>query len=119
MQDDEVVGVPHHLRLAWEAFPVAPYLPRERGFNGGFESVQRDVGEQWADHSSYEVANKLLEFVRIIPRTYLRPGYGDGFGGAPLASDPLGTRRQRAARGEADERTSEPEDPRRDDLPAV
>ena len=35
-------------------------------------------------YTSYKVANMLVEFSTSIPRTQLRPGYGDGFRGAPL-----------------------------------
>jgi hypothetical protein len=35
-------------------------------------------------YTSYNVANILLEFSTSIPRTPLRPSYGDGFLGAPL-----------------------------------
>src|SRR6266446_376012 len=42
------------------------------------------VGEQGAHYTSYKVANILVEFSTSIPRTQLRPGYGDGFLGAPL-----------------------------------
>ena len=39
-------------------------------------------------HTSYKVANLLVEFSTSIPRTQLRPGYGDGFLGAPLQRVP-------------------------------
>ena len=35
-------------------------------------------------YTSYKVANLPIEFSRSIPRAQLRPGYGDGFRGAPL-----------------------------------
>src|SRR2546425_8111321 len=35
-------------------------------------------------YTSYKVANFLVEYSTSIPRTQLRPGYGDGFLGAPL-----------------------------------
>ena len=38
------------------------------------------------DYTSYKVANFLVEFSTSIPRTQLRPSYGDGFLGAPLQS---------------------------------
>src|SRR5262252_2234682 len=41
-------------------------------------------------YTPYKVANPLLEFSTSIPRTQLRPSYGEGFLGAPLQ---LGTRR--------------------------
>src|SRR5215813_11763904 len=39
-------------------------------------------------YTSYKVANLPIEFSTSIPRTQLRPGYGDGFLGAPLQSVP-------------------------------
>ena len=36
------------------------------------------------EYTSYNVANILVEFSTSIPRTQLRPSYGDGFLGAPL-----------------------------------
>src|SRR2546430_7164350 len=38
----------------------------------------------WHRYTSYKVANFLVEFSTSIPRTPLRPSYGDGFLGAPL-----------------------------------
>jgi hypothetical protein len=35
-------------------------------------------------YPSYNVAKTVLEFSISIPRDQLRPGYGDGFLGAPL-----------------------------------
>ena len=46
--------------------------------------MQVDVGQQRARYTPYKVANLVLEFSTSIPRTQLRPGYGDGFLGAPL-----------------------------------
>src|SRR5712692_4338176 len=37
-------------------------------------------------YTSYKVANFLVEFSTSIPRTQLRPSYGEGFLGAPLQS---------------------------------
>src|SRR5215471_21853913 len=48
--------------------------PSHRGRN----AARRDY------YTSYKVANMLVEFSTSIPRTQLRPGYGDGFLGAPL-----------------------------------
>src|SRR5215471_19773359 len=39
-------------------------------------------------YTSYKVANLPIEFSTSIPRTQLRPGYGDGFLGAPLQRVP-------------------------------
>jgi hypothetical protein len=54
--------------------------------DAGLHAVQRDVGEQWGDHASYNVAKKVLAFVYqvAIPRSHLRATYGGGFQGAPL-----------------------------------
>src|SRR5262249_26518298 len=46
--------------------------------------------EERREYTPYKVANPLLEFSTSIPRTQLRPSYGEGFLGAPLQ---LGTRR--------------------------
>jgi hypothetical protein len=35
-------------------------------------------------YTSYKVAKRVVEFSTRIPRAHLRPGYGDGFLGAPL-----------------------------------
>ena len=40
-------------------------------------------------YTSYKVANMVLEFSTSIPRAQLRPGYGDGFLGAPLQTGVL------------------------------
>src|SRR5215510_4528721 len=48
------------------------------------EFMEIDIGKNWGDYTSYKVANMLVEFSTSIPRTQLRPGYGDGFLGAPL-----------------------------------
>jgi hypothetical protein len=45
---------------------------------------EEDIGPQRTGYTSYKVANMLVEFSTSIPRTQLRPGYGDGFLGAPL-----------------------------------
>jgi hypothetical protein len=56
------------------------------GFHILIECVEVYVGQQGAHDTSYKVANMLVEFSTSIPRTQLRPGYGDGFLGAPLQS---------------------------------
>ena len=48
------------------------------------------IGQQGVPYTPYKVANLLLEFSTSIPRTQLRPSYGEGFLGAPPQ---LGTRR--------------------------
>jgi hypothetical protein len=44
--------------------------------------------EKIYSYTPYKVANLVLEFSTSIPRTQLRPGYGDGFLGAPLHGGP-------------------------------
>ena len=48
------------------------------------EFMEVDVRKDWREYTSYKVANLPIEFSRTIPRAQLRPGYGDGFRGAPL-----------------------------------
>ena len=49
----------------------------------GFEATTEGTPEG-VPYTPYKVANPLLEFSASIPRTQLRPSYGDGFLGAPL-----------------------------------
>ncbi len=53
--------------------------------------VEVHVREKRRDHPSYNLANKSREIALVIPRTTLRPRYGEGFLGAPLRQGPLGT----------------------------
>src|SRR5215813_9701389 len=53
-------------------------------------------------YTSYKVANLPIEFSTSIPRTQLRPGYGEGFLGAPLQRVP--SRERPAPRGQGDPR---------------
>jgi len=46
--------------------------------------MQGYICEEWGTYTPYKVANLVLEYSTSIPRTQLRPGYGDGFLGAPL-----------------------------------
>jgi hypothetical protein len=46
--------------------------------------MQAYLGSHGRQYTSYKVANMLVEFSTSIPRTQLRPSYGDGFLGAPL-----------------------------------
>jgi hypothetical protein len=57
-----------------------------------FETVQGYVRQQRRQYTSYKVANLPIEFSSNIPRAHLRPGYGDGFRGAPLETEPPGQR---------------------------
>jgi hypothetical protein len=64
-------------------------IPGSRG-SGHVRGFLRRQGSSLCRHgdiryyTSYKVANMLVEFSTSIPRTQLRPGYGDGFLGAPL-----------------------------------
>src|SRR5262245_36466291 len=58
------------------------HVPREGTRNHDRDSTGRHR------YTSYKVANLPIEFSRSIPRAQLRPGYGDGFRGAPLQSVP-------------------------------
>src|SRR5262245_24452629 len=58
------------------------------GFHILVHFVEVYVGQKWTYYTSYKVANMLVEFSTSIPRTQLRPGYGDGFLGAPLQMGP-------------------------------
>ena len=50
----------------------------------GFAATTEGTPQGGPAYTSNKVANALLEFSTSIPRTQLRPGYGDGFLGAPL-----------------------------------
>ena len=54
-----------------------------------FQSVKSHISKDGTDYTSYKVANIVLEFSTSIPRAQLRPGYGDGFLGAPLQTGVL------------------------------
>ena len=49
--------------------------------------MQIDIGQQGADHAPNNVAKRMLDFSTKVSRERLRPQYGDGFAGAPLAQD--------------------------------
>jgi len=64
-------------------------LPSTMPFHHRFEPriehlMGEDIGQDGTVYTSYKVANMLVEFSTSMPRTQLRPGYGDGFLGAPL-----------------------------------
>jgi hypothetical protein len=88
MEDHQIVCVSDDLGLPMELLTRVCRIPSRPGWkvraNKRFESVQSDVRQQWRRYTSYKVANFLVEFSTNIPRTQLRPGYGDGFLGAPL-----------------------------------
>src|SRR2546421_8786665 len=43
------------------------------------ELMEVDIGKNGGDYTPYKVANFLVEYSTSIPRTQLRPSYGDGF----------------------------------------
>jgi hypothetical protein len=69
-RDHPVVGIPRQLVSS------PAHLPIERR--------QENIAQQGGDYTSYKVAKRVIEFSASIPRAHLRPGYGDGFLGAPL-----------------------------------
>ena len=79
MERHVVIGIPYQDGL-FHMFPVAfaQYC--------FFHTLKSDVGEKRANHASYNVAKKVVEFEyqEEIPRHRLRAAYGDGFQGAPL-----------------------------------
>jgi hypothetical protein len=58
--------------------------------------MEVDIRQQGRDNPSNNIAKTVIDFSITIPREQLRPGYGDGFGGAPL--DPAGSSQCRTAR---------------------
>jgi hypothetical protein len=69
-------------------------LPQQR-----FQAVQSQVCQDRGDYSSDNVAKLLREFSLRIPRSQLRPGYGEGFRGAPVGQ-PAPSRRAFSAPAE-------------------
>ena len=80
----EVVTVPHQVDVLVHACKCFRARMRVLLAKYPFQSVQRHIGKDRTAYTSYKVANFLVEFSTSIPRTQLRPGYGDGFLGAPL-----------------------------------
>src|SRR5215813_13508455 len=75
------------------------YLTFEPGIQ---DMMEENIGQHGREYTSYKVANLPIEFSTSMPRTQLRPGYGDGFLGAPLQSVPA--RERPAPRGQGDPR---------------
>src|ERR1043165_3514891 len=73
-----------------------------RGFHIRIQDMEVYVGRQGAHYTSYKVANLPIEFSTSIPRTQLRPGYGEGFLGAPLQR--VLSRERPAPQGQGDPR---------------
>jgi hypothetical protein len=94
--DDEIVTVPHDDDVT----PCVPAAPLRRPEVKDIVQVQ--VCQEWTCYTSYKVANLPIEFSTSIPRTQLRPGYGEGFLGAPLQSVP--SRERPAPQGQGDPR---------------
>jgi hypothetical protein len=85
--NNEVVTVPHQVDLLVHAFKCFRARMGVLLAKYPFQSVQRHIGKDRTAYTSYKVANMVLEFSTSIPRAQLRPGYGDGFLGAPLQTD--------------------------------
>jgi hypothetical protein len=95
VKNDQIISVPDELRnmlLVGEGFS-----------DFRFDAMQGDIHEQRADHPSYNVAKKVLEFefTAEIPRIHLRASYGDGFKGAPLTCEGSLTRNPGELDGQA------------------
>jgi hypothetical protein len=91
----QVIGKPVQGRFT-PAVPPPPALAPDIS-----DLVEGDSGKERREYTSYKVANFLVEFSTSIPRTQLRPSYGDGFLGAPLhmvrpPESPPGERRRPA-----------------------
>jgi hypothetical protein len=83
----EVIGVANHCHAFVDAFAFGWWFWSSVcvfRIKQPFHPIQCHVCQQWGNYTSYKVANFLVEFSTSIPRTQLRPGYGDGFLGAPL-----------------------------------
>ena len=65
--------------------------------------MQIDVRQDRANHASYNVAKKVLEFefTAEIPRIHLRASYGEGFKGAPVTCEGSLTRNPGELDGQA------------------
>ena len=83
---NEVVRITYQVYLLVLAFERSPAGVWVRLAEYPFQAIQRHIGKDGRAYTSYKVANFLVEFSTSIPRTQLRPGYGDGFLGAPLQS---------------------------------
>ena len=83
-----VVTVADVEKISFALFPsLFPVVVREVqvvGFHIPIEGMEVYVGRQGTHYTSYKVANMLVEFSTSIPRTQLRPSYGEGFLGVPL-----------------------------------
>ena len=81
------------ISVASDRYPFIDSLAKGWGFGSSigvfcveqpFHPIQCHICQQGRKYTSYKVANMLVEFSTSIPRTQLRPSYGDGFLGAPL-----------------------------------
>jgi hypothetical protein len=83
LEPDEDVST----RANQRRLPLKPWL--HLGITPPVEPiVSGDVPHQGCDYTAYKVATLPIEFSTSIPRTQLRPGYEDGFLGAPLQRVP-------------------------------
>ncbi len=92
-----------------EVIRVAGQPPDEGllGLRRRIETVPVDVSQQGGQYSSDNVAKLLREFSLRIPRSQLRPGYAEGFRGAPVGQ-PAPSRRAFTAPAEGSDTPSAP-----------
>src|SRR5215831_20248456 len=79
-QDHQIVGKAHVLQVRVLAAAGDLLGPLQHPI----DLVEVEVTEHGRAYTPYKDANTLVEFSTSIPRTQLRPRYGDGFLGAPL-----------------------------------
>ena len=73
--DDAVIGITHDVDARSTGHCIA---------DDPLQAVERQICKAGTDYTSNKVAQSLLEFSTSIPRTQLRPSYGEGFLGAPI-----------------------------------
>src|SRR5713101_8173280 len=87
-QHHEIIGVADVEEIAFSLFSSPAPLGfgefQVLGFHILVHCIEVYVGQEGAHYTPYKVANLVLEYSTSIARTQLRPGYGDGFLGAPL-----------------------------------
>src|SRR4051794_21412960 len=85
---DSIVGIP----LKRHTGKLSPHPHVER-------VMQEQVGQQGANHASYNLANFSFELAVTLSRVALQSRYGAGFGGAPLVSGCFRYDLQRSGKG--------------------
>jgi hypothetical protein len=69
----KVIRVPHHNHISTAAIFPPPFNPQVE------HVVQEHVRQKWRDLASNNLAKNWLSLDNIIPRTRLRPRYGQGW----------------------------------------